>query len=98
MRQAARTDANQAEIVAGLLYLGATVQHLHAVGAGCPDILVGWRGNNYLIEIKDGDKPPSRRKLTSDQVRWHALWSGQKAVAKNLDEAIAILNGEEHGM
>ena len=41
MRRAARTDANQAEIVAALRGVGASVQPLHAVGQGCPDLLVG---------------------------------------------------------
>jgi hypothetical protein len=93
MRMRSRVDANQAEIVAGLLYLGATVQHLHAVGHGCPDILVGFKGVNYLIEIKDGNKPPSARKLTPDQERWHILWSGQKAIATSAEEAVKIING-----
>jgi len=38
--KAARTDANQSEIVAGLRAIGATVQPLHAVGKGCPDLMV----------------------------------------------------------
>jgi hypothetical protein len=25
---------------------------LHTVGRGCPDILVGWHGLNYLFEVK----------------------------------------------
>ena len=91
MRRAARTDANQTEIVAALRRVGATVQPLHAVGGGCPDILVGWLGANYLIEIKDGAKKPSARKLTPDQVVWHRDWKGQKAIAKNVDEALKII-------
>ena len=51
----ARVDANQPVIVAALRAIGATVQHLHAVGQGCPDILVGYDGVNFLMEIKDGD-------------------------------------------
>lgn len=44
MRRAPRTDANQAEIVAALRTRGALVQSLAGVGAGVPDLLVGWRG------------------------------------------------------
>ena len=40
---AARVDANQPEIVKALRGVGATVQHLHKVGQGCPDLMVGWR-------------------------------------------------------
>ncbi len=30
----------------------AEVEHLHMVGKGCPDILVGYKGKNVLLEIK----------------------------------------------
>ena len=78
MRRAARVDENQSPIVNGLMLLGAKVQLLHAVGQGCPDILVGWKGKNFLIEIKNPDKPAGDQKLTSDQVKWHKFWTGQK--------------------
>ena len=94
MRRAAKVDQNQPEIVDALRKIGATVQPLHGVGAGCPDILVGYRGRNLLVEIKDGSKPPSARKLTPDQVEWHASWRGQVAVADSIDAAIAIIRGE----
>lgn len=94
MRRAAKVDANQAEIVADLRAIGATVQLLHAVGEGCPDILVGFRGSNRLIEIKDGNKPPSARKLTPAQEDWHASWRGQVAVAENIEQALSIIGIE----
>ena len=86
---AARVDANQPEIVKALRGVGATVQHLHKVGQGCPDISVGRRGTNYFLEIKDGNKPPSARELTPAQKDWHAGWKGQVAVVCNADEALA---------
>ena len=92
MRRAARVDENQSDIVAGLIYLGATVQLLHAVGQGCPDILVGWKGKNYLIEIKNPEKPKSDQKLTTDQVKWHKFWRGHKAIARTFEEALQIIN------
>jgi hypothetical protein len=93
MRRAAKVDANQAEIVAALRKIGASVQPLHAVGAGCPDLLVGWRGITTLLEVKDGKKPPSARKLTEDQVRWHAEWRGQVTVVETIEQAIeAVTN------
>lgn len=93
MRRAAKTDDNQAEIVAALRKIGASVQPLHAVGQGCPDILVGWRGFNTILEIKDGKKPPSARKLTPDQEKWHAAWMGQVTVVETVEQAIlAVTN------
>ena len=84
--RAYRVDSNQKEIVNSLREAGYSVQHLHSVGAGCPDILVGINGINILIEIKEGDG-----KLTPAQVVWHAAWKGQVEIAKNQEEAIEIV-------
>lgn len=89
----ARVDANQPAIVEALRKLGATVLHLHTIGKGAPDIAVGYMGKNALIEIKDGSKPPSARKLTPDEERFHAEWRGQVAVVESVDEAIAFITG-----
>ena len=91
MRRAARTDRNQTEIVAALRHLGASVEPSHAVGGGCPDLLVGFRNRTLLLEVKDGAKPPSERRLTPDQVAWHQSWRGQKAVVTTTEEAIAVV-------
>ena len=88
---AKRVDANQSDIVKALRKLGASVQTLHEVGKGCPDILVGHRSKNYLLELKDGTKSPSRRKLTDDEFRWHATWNGTVYVVESVDEAIEVM-------
>jgi len=82
-----RVDDNQSKVVKALRDLGATVQHLHAVGKGCPDIVVGFKGKNLLLEIKDGDK----KVLTPDQVNWHKLWKGQVNVVTSVDDAKLLL-------
>jgi Holliday junction resolvase len=82
-----RVDDNQSKIVKALRDLGATVQHLHAVGKGCPDIVVGFKGKNLLLEIKDGDK----KVLTPDQVNWHKLWKGQVNVVTSIDDAKTLI-------
>ena len=84
--RAARIDANQPAIVAALRKAGCTVQHLHSVGKGCPDLLVGRAGINYLIELKDGAKSASEQRLTPDQVVWHGEWGGSVVVV-NCEEA-----------
>lgn len=92
MKTRAKVDDNQAEIVAAFRSLGAIVQLLHAVGSGCPDLLVGYCGRNILVEVKDGAKPPSKRKLTPAQVKWHASWRGESPhVVSSVDEAIEVL-------
>ena len=88
MRQAAKRDANHSQIVRHFRDIGASVLDLGAVGHGCPDILVGWCGCTFLIEIKDGSKPPSERKLTADQRDFFAAWPGQAFVAITPEDAI----------
>lgn len=91
MRYAARVDANQTQIVSALRAAGATVQSLSAVGQGCPDLLVGYQGTNILMELKDGKKPPSERKLTSDQIAWHSEWKGVVFLVTSVNEALQLL-------
>lgn len=92
MRRAAKVDDNQPEIVAALRQVpGVTVSPTHAAGEGFPDLTVGWKGQTFLLEIKDGSKPPSARKLTPPQERWHGQWTGHVAVVKNVNEALEAI-------
>ncbi|MFN7002205.1 MAG: hypothetical protein ACK4NW_02100 [Roseinatronobacter sp.] len=91
MRRAAKVDRNQSEIVGALRAVGASVQPLHAVGQGCPDLAVGFRGQCFFLEVKDGSLPPSARKLTSAQEEWHAAWRGHVAVVTSEQEATAAI-------
>ena len=81
-----RVDNNQREIVAAIRKFGGTVQHLHHVGKGCPDILVGFRGQNWLFEVKT-----AAGKLTRDQVGWHEDWRGQVEVIRSVEDVIRFL-------
>jgi len=91
MRTAARVDANQQEIIRVLRDCGVTVQPLHTVGKGTPDLLCGYRGRNILLEVKDGDRPTSHRRLTRDQQQWHATWRGQVAVVETPEQALRVM-------
>ena len=92
MRRAAKIDANQPAIVDALRKCGAFVQSLAAVGNGCPDLLIGYRGRTFLIEVKDGSKVPSAQKPTPDQLFWHACWvGGSLAVVNDIEGALRIL-------
>lgn len=88
MRKYGKVDANQAAIIQGLLDHGRTVQTLADVGGGCPDLVVGHNQKNYLLEVKDGAKPPSHRKLTYAQQVWHGTWAGHVAVVETLEQAL----------
>lgn len=90
-----RLDDNHAEIVDFLRSIpGVSVQSLASVAFGCPDLLIGYQDINYLAEVKDGRKPPSKRRLTPAEVKWHEDWTGQKAIIKSVEDAAALLGIE----
>jgi len=94
VRRAAKVDLNHGEVVKALQAIGASVQSLAAVGKGCPDILVGLAGRNWIIEIKDGSKCPSERKLNDKQVEWHRLWRGQVHTVTSSLEAVELVTNK----
>ena len=92
MRRSAKIDANQNDIVNALRRAGATVQSLAANGQGVPDLLVGFQGQTFLFEVKDGAKPASARKLTPDQVEWHKAWrGGPLVVVESAEQALSVV-------
>ena len=91
MRRAARIDANQDQIVSALRAAGAIVR-IVTQGNGLPDLLVGYRGHTILIEVKDGRKAPSARKLTEAEQKFFDEWrGGMLRVVESVDEALDIL-------
>lgn len=92
MRRAANLDSNHGHIVDALRRAGATVHSLAGLGDGAPDLLVGFRGDTHLFEVKDGGKSPSRRKLRPSQKRWHLAWKGSPVVVVTTPhEALAAI-------
>ena len=87
--RAARVDANQPEIVDALRAVGAKVYVASSFGQGFPDLVVNFGGVLTLQEVKDGSKPPSARRLTPDQVKFHAEWP--VSVVASVDEALAAI-------
>jgi hypothetical protein len=66
--RARRVDANHAQLSEAFRALGCAVLDLSQLGRGVPDLLVGVPGRCpsvwVLVEVKDGSKSPSDRKLT----------------------------------
>lgn len=83
-RYAAKRDENEGEIIKALEDCGATVVQLS--GKGYPDLLVGFAGVNYLIEVK-----ADKGKLTDDQFTFFESWNGQCEVARTAQEALRII-------
>ena len=67
------SDANTKDIVAKLRKHGAIVLYLKAVSRtkGVPDLIVGYAGQWYMLEIKN-----SKGKLSDEQEEWHAASQG----------------------
>jgi hypothetical protein len=95
MKTRPRLDRNHREIVKALIKMGAEVLSLAPMGGGVFDLLVGYRGRLHLIEIKDGSRPPSSRKLTDDEQwfynRWRLVVPYSIHIVNNVEEAISAL-------
>lgn len=58
------------------------------------DLLISYKGETLLFEIKDGNKVPSKRKLTNNEQNFFDTWTGGiLAVIENVDQALEILDG-----
>ncbi len=98
MRRAGRIDANQTHVVDILRFIGASVAITSGAGNGLPDLLVGWFGQTYLLEVKDGARKPSERRLTPDERYFVEHWKGHPiAVVESEIEAIQALGFSKHG-
>ena len=87
----ARVDSNHREIADALRAVGASVVSLAAIGRGVPDLLVGFRGVNYLLEIKT-----TKGKLTPDQTEFTALYRGAFVVVRSIGEAYDAIGIKEN--
>jgi hypothetical protein len=83
MRKAGKKDLNQAAIVAALRAIGCEVLILNQEGV--PDLLVGHRRKNWLLEVKT-----ARGHLTEPQKRFFGRWCGQATVVRSVPEALLV--------
>ena len=95
-RYAKRVDENHREVVEGLRASlpEATVYDASGAGRGFPDLVVGFKGRNYLFEVKNGNQVPSRRRLTAAQVGMHGNWQGQVAIVHRAADILAEIARE----
>ena len=82
----ARVDANQAEIVAALRAVGASVVVLSRVGQGCADLAAGIREQTYFLEVKTDSG-----KLTPAEQEFMQMWRGHYAIVRTPDEALRAI-------
>lgn len=94
MRTAAKVDKNQPEIVKALRKMGAIVLQTHQL-KNAFDILVGFRGTLFMVEIKDGSLPPSGKKLSKGETQCKDNFEsvGVKYwIIESVDDAVNMLN------
>jgi hypothetical protein len=90
MRRAARRDDNEQSIIKAMRAEGAYVKQIN--DEGLFDLLVSHRGETLLVEVKDGAKPPSARRLTEAEQKFHDEWPGSDLyIVNSVEEALALL-------
>ena len=109
-RRAARRDQNEDAIVAALEAAGASVTRIGAEGV--PDLLCGYAGATYLLEVKAplgarGGVHSNSHSLksrggdgvrTAAQVAWWAAWRGAPPViVRTPAEALAAIGAVPSG-
>jgi hypothetical protein len=87
MRRAPRKDRNHAEVAQYLRAIGWRVFDTAAHGGGLGDLLVSRPGFAAVVEVKDGELPPSHRKLTLAEVKFSQDYAGPYIVALNPTDA-----------
>lgn len=89
MRRVAKVDANQPEIVEYFRKTGWSVLIISQL-KNCCDIIVSKNGRTVAVEIKDGDKPPSQRKLTEGEESFRKSWQGEYSIIESIDDIKAL--------
>jgi hypothetical protein len=95
-----RKDANHNEIARTFIDLGCTVFDCHSLRGGIGDLIIGVAGVTTLVEVKNGAKSHSRRKLTPAEQNIHTTWRGRIDIVESVEDAIRlvkIIRGERHG-
>jgi len=91
MIRAARVDENQPEIVKAFRDLGWYVLIISQL-KNCCDIMVSKGGRTVAVEIKDGKKPASKRKLSKGELQFKEEWKGEYAIVICVQDVINIAN------
>jgi len=110
MTWARMRDKNEREIVEALVVAGASVTRLNATGV--PDLLVGYQGTTYLLEVKrplgprggitsstTAKKRGESGEMTEAQERWWARWKGQSpVVVRTAGDALNVVGAASTAM
>jgi len=92
-----RIDSNQTELIKHFKSFGCSVLNISSL-KNCCDAIISLHGRSIFIEIKDGKKVPSARKLTEGELKFKAetlgAWRLVESI-KDADKVIAELTSTE---
>lgn len=75
-----RTDNNHKQVKAAFEKFGCAVLDLSQVGGGCPDLLVGCSGSDYLVEVKF-----DKGKISESQREFARRWPAPIYVCRTME-------------
>lgn len=93
MRYARKRDGNHSAIAKTFERMGCTVLDTSSIGlAGFPDLVVGFRQTNHLVEVKNPETRYGRAGLNEAQSAFNRHWNGAGMWAvSSEDEAMAVV-------
>jgi hypothetical protein len=98
MRRAAKKDDNHNEIAKAFRALGCGWIDTYQFGSPMLDGLAEINTETWMIEIKDGAKPKSARKLTVGETKSFSTWRGKMAIIESLSDVVALVNKVRQGL
>lgn len=87
-----KKDANHGYLVKFFRACGALVDDVSDLSGLGYDIIVCYAGETVMVEIKDGSKPPSQRRLTESEEAAKARWGKKFAVIEDEEQAKGLLD------
>lgn len=88
MRRAAKVDANHGVIREAYKAHGFSVLDIYQLKE-CADIVVAKYGICDVVEVKDGRKVPSKRRLTEGEIKFHQSWNAKVWVVESVEDVMA---------
>lgn len=85
MRRAAKVDDNHQEIIKEFKRLGWSVFNVSQL-KNCCDLVVAKELYTVAVEVKDGLKPPSARKLSVGEIKFRDNWNGAYMVVLSKED------------
>jgi hypothetical protein len=95
LRRAAHRDKAEPAIISALVAAGASVEALSKKGV--PDLLVGFQGVTYLLEVKTpgASKSGNNAKANAGQAEWRERWRGAIVhVVETVEQALQAIGLE----